>query len=535
MNSNSDLICFICKKILNEPITLPCLCAYICNSHIDDLLKRKKTSIRCQLCDTTVEIPKNGFEICLVVQNFIKNNGHLNLNDKKYKTELENSLQKIENLYNDFKFKSREFSLFKYDQYEDLRRNIDIRRESLIEKINIISQQMISRVEASEDKSNKMISLNSIDFNFIKENEYLEEIFRNPDLNSENIKSLEIKQNKYRQDIESKLDYLDKTKIDLKGLKFESNFNFVNELFGYLDLNERFQNLITCYFNSRDIYVWDLRSNTIVKTLSGHQDGIWTITIFQNSKLISGSRDKSIRVWNLYNSECIQILRGHDDEVLCLICLKNENLASGSNDQTIKIWNLSTGELMKTLTGHSSWVYCLEQLPNENLVSGSNDATIKIWDLITGLCLRTLDSHLDWICSLKYLPTDKLISGSADNQVKIWSTVTGELLQTLYGHSALITDLELTNSNQIVSSSYDKRIKIWNLNDGNFIQTLNGHRSFVNCIKLNTDGKLYSGGEDKTIKIWNLKTNECLKTIKSPTEIWDMVLCNIFSEILSDK
>ena len=54
-------------------------------------------------------------------------------------------------------------------------------------------------------------------------------------------------------------------------------------------------------------------------------------------------------------------------------------------------------------------------------------------------------------------------------------------------------------------------------------------------IKINTDGKLYSGGEDKTIKIWNLKTNECLKTIKSPTEVWDMVLCNVFSEILNDK
>ena len=315
MDLKKDLICKICEKILNEPITLPCLCAYICNSHVEDLVRKKKTSIKCQFCEKEWCIPKKGFEKSEVVQNFIKKNGHLNKDEIKIKIDMESSLENLETVYQDFKLKLREFALFKYEHYENIRRNIDIRRESLIEKINIISQQMIARVEISEENFIKIDYLKTLEFNYERERKTFEDLFRNPNFNVEILENSKIEQNKKLKEIQDKLDNIYSIKSDLKNFKFESNFNFDNDLFGYLDLNEKFQNLITCYFNSRDIYVWDLKSHSIIKTLSGHLDGVWSLAIFQNTKLISGSRDKTIRIWNLQNNECIQILRGHEDEV----------------------------------------------------------------------------------------------------------------------------------------------------------------------------------------------------------------------------
>ncbi len=527
MNFKSDFMCDVCKKILKNPVTLPCLCSEICEYHVDDLISKNVFKINCQICEKMSIIPQKGFTPNIVVRNFIEKNGHLLDEEKELKNDLTRLIDDLEMLIDDFKLKLREFTLLHSDHFAEIRRNIDIRRETLIMKINQISQIMIARVEEKEESLMKNIpKLNGL----ITNNERIKllDIFRSPTLPVKEIEDFKNEHTSKINDMITKSKILEQMKLDIQNYKFESNFTFETESFGYLDLNESFQNLITCYFNSGDINIWNLNTSSIISTLSGHLDGIWCIKVYQNTKLISGSRDKTIRIWNLQSGECIRMLSGHTDEVLCLKILENDFLASGSNDESIKLWSLTNGNLINTLNGHTSWVYCLEQLPNGNLVSGSNDNYIKIWDLISGVCINTLESHTDWVCCLKFLNNDRLVSGSADNTVKIWDFNTGECLQTLYGHSSLITDLELTQTNQIISSSYDKRIKIWNLTDGNFIKTLTGHKSFVNCIKVNTDGKLYSGSEDKTIKVWNLKTNECVQTIKENSAIWDLELTTIY-------
>ena len=533
MSLKSDLVCNICKKILKEPVTLPCLCAEVCQQHIDDIVTRRRTHIQCQTCEKVLDVPKQGFPPNLVVKKYIERDGHLTHDEKQLKKDLQHLLTNLEDLITKFRIGLAEITLLHCDHYAELRRQIDIRRETLLTKINQISQAMIARVESSEaafkkNSLNRMFNLAENELENASLNAVLD-IFRDPVLVTDEVEKLMADHALKAKEIQTHIESIQQMKLDFTSYKFETTLNFDADSFGYLDLNERFQNLITCHFNSCDISVWDLNTKAIVRTLSGHLDGVWCMKIYQSTKLISGSRDKSIRIWNLQTGECIQKLNGHTDEVLCLKVLQNDFLASGSNDESIKIWSILDGCLINTLNGHSSWVYCLEQLPNGNLVSGSNDNNIKIWELASGTCIKTLESHTDWVSCVRFFSGDRLVSGSADNTVKIWNYNSGECLQTLYGHSSLITDLELTaSSNQIVSSSYDKRIKIWNLTDGNFIQTLTGHKSFVNCIRVNSDGKLYSGSEDKTIRVWNVKTNECIEIIKGNLEISDLELTTIF-------
>jgi WD40 repeat protein len=52
--------------------------------------------------------------------------------------------------------------------------------------------------------------------------------------------------------------------------------------------------------NDRTIKIWDLRKNKELRTLVGHSNSVYSIA-FDQTKLISGSKDNSIRIWNFLN------------------------------------------------------------------------------------------------------------------------------------------------------------------------------------------------------------------------------------------
>ena len=50
--------------------------------------------------------------------------------------------------------------------------------------------------------------------------------------------------------------------------------------------------------------------------------------------------DKTIKIWDTDTGSLIKTLTGHTDRVFSLAVLPNGFLASGSHDNTIKIWNI---------------------------------------------------------------------------------------------------------------------------------------------------------------------------------------------------
>ncbi|KAI3655646.1 hypothetical protein MP638_002240, partial [Amoeboaphelidium occidentale] len=51
-----------------------------------------------------------------------------------------------------------------------------------------------------------------------------------------------------------------------------------------------------------------------LKTLSGHQDTVFSVAIMPGEKrIVSGSRDKTIKVWDIETGRCLKTLNGHQD------------------------------------------------------------------------------------------------------------------------------------------------------------------------------------------------------------------------------
>lgn len=65
-------------------------------------------------------------------------------------------------------------------------------------------------------------------------------------------------------------------------------------------------------------------------------------------------------------------------------CLEfdQHKIVTGSRDKTIKVWSLSSGKLLSTLRGHEGSVLCLKfESASGFMVTGSSDRQILAWDL----------------------------------------------------------------------------------------------------------------------------------------------------------
>jgi len=99
--------------------------------------------------------------------------------------------------------------------------------------------------------------------------------------------------------------------------------------------------------------------------------------------LASGSWDNTIKLWDLESGEIRRSLSGHTDGVNSVTFSPNgKTLASGSSDLTIKLWDVESGEIRRTLAGHTIGVNSVRLSPDgRTLASGAYDGTVLLWDI----------------------------------------------------------------------------------------------------------------------------------------------------------
>jgi len=256
-------ICSICQKITKLAVRLPCDCQSVCREHIDQLLKLKDTEsklIVCSICDKTHEIA-NALESDQSLNNEIASDLHLSRDDKAKKTILEEILVRIQNQIDDLTLKMNEFSLEQADHFENIRRQIDIRRETiidkaclipneakslrLIEKIQQQSKELIKQAEQGEEdfrnKYNRCIVPNLTKFRVEVEREQMVNVLRN-------IETISLELEKFKNEYETCLSGMQKRQTFFRLLKLDLESNrFLARLksLGEVELNT---NLKRTYF-----------------------------------------------------------------------------------------------------------------------------------------------------------------------------------------------------------------------------------------------------------------------------------------------
>ena len=119
-----------------------------------------------------------------------------------------------------------------------------------------------------------------------------------------------------------------------------------------------------------------------LKSLHGHNHFVSSLALnSDNTKLVSGSWDRTVRLWDIPSGKSEVLFKGHTKDVLSVGFSHDERLIfSGAMDNTLKYWN-TKGELKYEYNQFNGWVSCILNIQKgkQNFIAvGSWDGSVKI-------------------------------------------------------------------------------------------------------------------------------------------------------------
>ena len=65
-----------------------------------------------------------------------------------------------------------------------------------------------------------------------------------------------------------------------------------------------------------DLRIWDLKTYQEIRTLSGHNRGIYSVAVSADTKhIISGGYDKIVRLWCFHTGKLLSCFEGHSSDI----------------------------------------------------------------------------------------------------------------------------------------------------------------------------------------------------------------------------
>ena len=275
----------------------------------------------------------------------------------------------------------------------------------------------------------------------------------------------------------------------------------------------------------KSLIVWDMKTGTPLKTLTGHKGSVDAVAVTKDGKqIVSASTDSTIKIWNIETGENIDTFIGHQSSIRAIaITPDGKNLVSASHDTTLKVWDLQTGECLCTCIEHQKSVGVLAIHPDgDKVISGDDDKRLIVWNLKDGKLLRDIkyfEGYLYAIAITNYGITfteneKKLLVATRvaerDNPFEVCDIATGEVLKNLTDETWLgtyITRIAITpdETKVVVASEDSSQIKILSLRTGIPLGSFEAHcGQDVTALAITPDGKQVVTGAWKTIKIWDL-------------------------------
>lgn len=244
----------------------------------------------------------------------------------------------------------------------------------------------------------------------------------------------------------------------------------------------------------------------------GHTDSVYCAQ-FDETKIITGSRDRTIRVWDLETKECLRVIGGPNArpgppppgetplECHPNVIHKGRNLNGTPEGDRL---------FFQPRFYHEASVLCL-QFDQEILVTGSSDSSCIVWDIKTWQPIRRLEHHSAGVLDVCF-DNRLIISCSKDNKICVWRRSDGELLKVLEGHRGPVNAVQM-RGDLLVSASGDGMSKLWCLKRFVCIKDYQSRDRGLAAVEFSDDGRfILAGGNDQVIYKYDTATAELVHT-----------------------
>jgi F-box and WD-40 domain protein 1/11 len=229
--------------------------------------------------------------------------------------------------------------------------------------------------------------------------------------------------------------------------------------------------------------------------LSGHTDSVYCLQ-FDEEKIITGSRDRTIRVWDINTFQCLRVIGGPNvkpvlgPKVLRTVDYPSFHMATASVNGT------AYGDSIYHVPRewHDASILCL-QYDEKILVTGSSDSDLLIWDIKTYEPIRRLRKHSGGVLDVA-LDAKHIVSCSKDSRIIVWDRETYEPKGELTGHRGPVNAVQL-RGHLLVSASGDGIARLWNLNEMKLVKEFSAKERGLAAVEFSEDMKyVLAGGND---------------------------------------
>ena len=434
----------------------------------------------------------------------------------------------------------------KENKYKDPAKNIEKNTEDIL-KIN----NKFKDIEKYKEENNIEINTKEI----IKNENITKEKEKDDEININKIKELNDKYEELKRNIKNNL-YTNKINYKFKkepqSLKFKLNITETNNSSGWNDIFEIFishkdnkEYLVSPNTYTKNLDIFRLSDNKIIKNLEGHESDISTIRYFINKNsynfdeyLITADKDKKIIIWDITDTilnykikykidtkyentiySCLLIFpHNNDDDNFIITSTKHKS--NDNEKSSTKIYSLNNGDLIKYINNsNSEYIYYLlswyNKKNNKYYIIQFSYKKIIINNLIEDELYSELKHEKEKsedFCGFIYEKENKdyLCSSSYNGFINIWDLYNKKLFKVIkINKSELGYMTEWNNKYIIVADLKTNSFKIIDLEDNNKIYDINGqHTDLLICVK-----KIYhplygesllSASKDKTIKLWTI-------------------------------
>jgi WD40 repeat protein len=261
------------------------------------------------------------------------------------------------------------------------------------------------------------------------------------------------------------------------------------------------------------IDIWEINSNSCVKTLKGHTGWINTIAYSKDGKyLASGGLDQYVIIWDVQTFQRKHLIKKDLNTAINSLAFSADGkiLAVGCVDNNIRLYATESGMLIKILPGHKKEITSVQFSNNDKyLISASKDKTIRFWDYNNNITSKILEVKSGYVSAIRLTPKDEyLVAGLSSGIVKIWDCSTFVQKNAIEAHKKNIQSIAISpDGGYILTGSSDNSVKLIEFNSGNVI---NHYKDFIYGVKevaFSPNGLYFAATEErKKILIWNIES-----------------------------
>lgn len=376
----------------------------------------------------------------------------------------------------------------------------------LIDNLNTAHQESLKHTQ------NKILQLKSKDLEFI--------------YNLKSIEVNEIRKKKLIEEESNRKNTRNENELDNKSFccffcckSLLSEYNFFKKRHDKLkiSINSKSKNIhIVCANRDNTLKVWDVNSNTVLKTLA-FELAIQFIVKITNSIIAICFFQGVVKIFNIDTNKFFRTItpipNPEEHQVSKIIRVDDDTIAIATSLGTLIFYNVNTGKRLKTLKLNKDPLSVVEKISKYiYAISSVNAKNFELWNIQSINVLKYFKGHKFTSHTLMKMTPTLIVSSSVDEIIIIFNLLTGREVKILPCSGSYFTTMVKVNKNVFASTNSGTTICLWDVYTGAQLKVMKGHKSTINDLACIDENRLVSGS-DNVLIVWDLNSGKSLNTM----------------------